>query len=53
MVLCKDSGEKLEIVGLSCAECMRELLGFGVFLGTLLFVSLARNVYDETSNDWN
>jgi hypothetical protein len=45
VVLGKDSSKKLEVVGFGCAESVRKLLRFGVFLGGFLLVSFASNVH--------
>lgn len=44
-MFCKDSGKELKIIGSSCAEGVRKLLRFGVFLGSFLLASVASNVH--------
>jgi hypothetical protein len=44
MMLCKDNGKEIEVVGFSCAESVRKLFCFGVLLGGFL-LSLASNVH--------
>ncbi len=46
VVLGKDSGKEIKIVGSSHTESMSKLLHFGVFLDSFLLVSLASNVHD-------
>jgi hypothetical protein len=46
VVLGKNSGKEIEIVGSSYTESMSELLCFGVFLDSFLLVSLASNVHN-------
>jgi hypothetical protein len=53
VVFCKDSGKELKIVSFSRAECMHELLCFGILFGGFLFVSVASNVHNKTSDDWD
>ena len=54
VVFCKDSGKEIKIVGFGQTEGVRELLCFGVpFDSFLLLVSLARDIKNKTSDNWN
>jgi len=45
VMFCKNSGKELKIIGFSSAKGVRELLHFGVFLGSFLLASMASDVH--------
>ena len=53
VVLCKESSEKVKVVGFGHAESVWKLLRLDVFLGSFLLVSLSSNMHSQSSNNRN